>query len=86
MQKILLIALRNSQPRTPVRSGLLRRTETTRIAAQGAEGYLGSNLFYAPFTHARVPFFEQGIDDSRSQIEPLLQKTGEAYLAKVAKG
>lgn len=86
MGKILLVALRNSQRVTPVRTGLLRRTETTRIAAQGAEGYLGSNLVYAPFAHARVPFFEQGIADSRPQIDQQLQKAGDTYLAKVVKG
>ena len=39
MQKATLLALRESQPRTPVRTGTLRRSETTRVEAGGLRGF-----------------------------------------------
>lgn len=84
MQKVLYIVLRHAQLRTPVRTGTLRRSETTRLEAQGARGYVGTNVVYAPFVHAKQPFFEEGIEDSRGEIEGLLQKAGDAYLKDIA--
>lgn len=84
MQKVTLTALRNSQLRTPVKTGTLRRSETTRVEAQGTRGYIGTNLEYAPFVHRRVPFFEQGIDDSRGAIEGLLQQAGDEFMQGLA--
>jgi hypothetical protein len=83
MHKITLIALRNSQRRTPVDTGTLRRSETTRVEAGGARGFVGTNVEYGPFVHARVPFFAQGIQESRGEIERVLQDTGEGYWSKV---
>lgn len=84
MQRITLIALANSQRRTPVRTGNLRRSETTRVEAGGMRGFVGTNIVYGPFVHRRVPFFQLGIDDSRSAIEHELQKLGDAFVARVA--
>ena len=83
MQRITLIALANSQRRTPVRTGTLRRSETTRVESGGLRGFVGTNVVYGPFVHARVPFFAQGIDDSQSAIESELQKLGLEWAAKV---
>lgn len=83
MHRITLIALANSQRRTPVRTGTLRRSETTRVESGGLRGYLGTNVVYGPFVHARVPFFAQGIDDSQSAIESELQKLGDTFVATV---
>lgn len=85
MQRITLIALANSQRRTPVRTGNLRRSETARVEAGGLRGFVGTNVVYGPFVHRRVPFFRQGIDDSRSAIEHELQKLGADWAAKVAR-
>lgn len=84
MQRVTLIALRNSQLRTPVKTGALRRSETTRVEAQGARGYIGTNIEYAPFVHRRVPFFEQGIEDSRGEIEALMQQAGDEFMKDIA--
>jgi len=81
MTKITLVALARSMPHTPVRTGTLRRSETTRVERGGDRGFLGSNLVYAPFVHARVPFFRMGIDDSQTTIAQLLQDAGGAFLA-----
>ncbi len=83
MHRITLIALANSQRRTPVLTGTLRRSETTRVEAGGLRGFVGTNVVYGPFVHARVPFFAQGIDDSQSAIEGELQKLGDQFVAKV---
>lgn len=85
MHRITLIALANSQRRTPVRTGNLRRSETTRVEAGGLRGFVGTNVVYGPFVHKRVPFFQLGIDDSRSAIEHELQKLGADWAAKVAR-
>jgi hypothetical protein len=80
MTKITFVALSKSMPQTPVRTGTLRRSETTRVERGGDRGFLGSNLVYAPFVHARVPFFRLGIDDSQAAIAQLLQSAGDDYL------
>lgn len=84
MQRATLLALRESQPRTPVRSGTLRRSETTRVEAGGMRGYVGSNVVYAPFVHKRVPFFAEGIAAATPAIEAEAEKIGVAFFAQVA--
>jgi hypothetical protein len=79
MQKIVFIGLRHSQPNTPVRTGTLRRSETTRVEPGGLRGYLGSNLIYAPFVHRIVPFFEMGLEQGRGEIDHALQDAGDDY-------
>ncbi len=83
MHRITLHALRESQPRTPVRTGTLRRSETTRVDSGGLRVYIGTNVVYGPFVHARVPFFAQGIDAAQPAIEGELQKLGDAFVSKV---
>lgn len=80
MTKITLLALRRSQPLTPVRSGHLRRSETTRVEPGGLRGWIGSNVVYAAFVHRNVPFFEQGIAAARGEIETLIQGAGDEFL------
>jgi len=80
MTKITLVALARSMPHTPVRTGTLRRSETTRVEKGGDRGFLGSNVIYAPFVHRTVPFFQMGIDDSQTTIAQLLQDAGDAFL------
>lgn len=90
MQRIVLIALGHSQKRTPVRTGTLRRSETTRVEAGGMRGWLGTNVKYAAFVHegtrhmAARPFFEEGIADSRAEIDRELARAGDAHMQKVA--
>lgn len=79
MTRVTLLALRSSQPLTPVDTGLLRRSETTAVEVGGLRGWIGSNVVYAPFVHARVPFFEMGIDAARPEIDRLMEETGDAY-------
>jgi hypothetical protein len=83
MSKITLLALRAAQPLTPVRTGTLRRSETTRVESGGLRGWVGSNVVYAPFVHARVPFFQMGIDQSQAERQQLIQDAGDAYLKKL---
>ena len=83
MQQILYAALGPAQRETPVRTGNLRRSETTRVEAGGLRGYLGSNVVYAPFIHARVPFFELGIEQSEADRQRLLEAAGDAYLKEL---
>lgn len=86
MQKITLLALARAQPLTPVRTGLLRRSETTRVEPGGLKGWIGSNVVYAPFVHdgtrfmSGTPFFRQGIDDSAPERDKAIQDSGDQYL------
>lgn len=83
MGRITLLALRAAQPLTPVRSGTLRRSETTRVETGGLRGWVGSNLIYAGPVHRKVPFFQMGIDAARPEIQKALQATGDEYLASL---
>jgi len=76
MQRLLFIGLAASQAETPVRTGLTRRTESTRMGSGGLSGWLGANTVYAPFVHARVPFFEMGVSSSRDRMQAELDKFG----------
>lgn len=84
MQQVLFVALAESQQRTPVRTGTLRRSETTRMENNGARGFVGTNVKYAPFVHARTPFFADGIKAARPQIERILQESGDAFTVEVS--
>lgn len=85
MQRATLLALRESQPETPVDTGTLRRSETTRVEAGGLRGFVGTNVEYAPFVHKRVPFFARGVEAATPAIEAEAQKIGVAFFAQVAK-
>lgn len=91
MQKITLLALRESQTLTPVATGLLRRSETTRVESGGLRGYVGSNVVYAPFVHegtkfmAGRPFFAEGIAAAAPDIQQLAGAAGDAYFAEIVK-
>lgn len=80
MGKIALLVLSHAQRLTPVRTGHLRRSETTRVEPGGLRGFVGTNVVYAPFVHAKVPFFADAIADSRAQIQALLEEAGDEYL------
>lgn len=89
MARITLIAQANSQRRTPVLTGLLRRSLTTRVEAQGQRGFVGTNIRYGPFVHNGTrsmsgrPFIAQGIADSREAIARELADAGGAFLASI---
>ena len=86
MTRVAEASLRRSQPRTPYKTGALMRSETTRVEDGGARGYLESDVIYAPFQHARVPFFEQGIDEAAgSDIPQILQEEGESFWGAVTR-
>jgi hypothetical protein len=89
MTKVTLAALRASQLRTPVRTGTLRRSETTAVDPGGLRGYVGTNIVYAPFVHegtrymAARPFFAEGIADALPDIQRILGQAGDDYFASL---
>lgn len=83
MQKVLFVVLAKAQPKTPWRFGTLRRSETTRLEDGGTRGFIGSNVVYAPFVHARVPFFAEAIDESRPEIADILKDIGDEYFGSL---
>jgi len=83
MNRVVLTVLPFAQRATPVRTGTLRRSETTRVESGGLRGFIGSNLVYAPFIHRRVPFFQMAIDDSRADVQKVLEKAGDDFFKAV---
>lgn len=75
--KIGHAALARSMKRTPVRTGTLRRSETTRVERDRA--YLGSAVEYAQYVHDGTqfmraqPFFEEGIQDAVPDMAGLVK-------------
>lgn len=84
MSRITLTVQRNSQRVTPVRTGNLRRSETTRVERAGERGVVGTNVRYARAVHRRRPFFTQGLEASRDTIADLLQEAGVEFFSGVA--
>jgi hypothetical protein len=56
---------------TPVRTGHLRRSIHGAVRSVN-EGVVGTNLFYAPFVHARNPYLLVGYENSAHQINAIL--------------
>lgn len=91
MQKAVLIAEGGSKKRTPVKTGNLRRSETSRVQGSGmrVRGIVGTNVTYARFVHNGTrrmkarPFFDQGLADSRDRIVKVFQEAGQEFLASV---
>ena len=79
-----------AKQRTPVATGTLRRSITSRV--EGNAAYVGSAVEYAPFVHegtsrmAGRPFLQEGIDDSTHRIEAKLAEYGAQLFDKVARG
>lgn len=90
LTKVGFIVEGAAKRRTPVDTGTLRRSITSRT--EGNAAYVGSAVVYAPFVHggtrfmAGRPFLEEGIEDSRSQIEGYLSEFGGKLFEGVAKG
>lgn len=74
-------ALARSMKRTPVLTGNLRRSETTRVERDRA--YLGSSAEYAQYVHDGTrfmparPFFEEGIQDAVPEFAGLAKDWAE---------
>ncbi|HEU4328066.1 MAG TPA: hypothetical protein VFS21_33325 [Roseiflexaceae bacterium] len=83
MSRIVLTVEGGSKRETPVRTGHLRRSETSRVERAGERGVIGTNVKYAPFVHRRVPFFRLGLATSRATIDDMLAETGQQFFSKV---
>ncbi len=90
MSRIVLTVQGNSQRVTPVLTGTLKRSLTSRVEAAGDRGIVGTNLSYARFVHGGTrymrarPFIEQGMVASRDVIEGLLEKAGVELFTQLA--
>ena len=88
LQRIALVVEGNAKRHTPVKTGTLRRSITTRV--EGNAAYVGTSVEYAVFVHdgtkymAGRPFLTEGLDDSVSQIDGMLSEWGGKILEKAA--
>ena len=89
MSRIVLTVEGNSKRVTPVRTGNLKRSETTRVEDGGNRGIVGTNASYARYVHdgtrrmAARPFFEQGMAASRDTIDKMLEDAGLELFTKL---
>ena len=78
MSKLGHAALARSMKHTPVLTGNLRRSETTR--AERDRAYLGSTAEYAQYVHDGTrfvparPFFEEGIQDAQGEFPGIVER------------
>lgn len=83
-----LVVVGTAMQHTPVKTGTLRRSLTTRVADRAV--YVGTAVAYAPFVHEGTrymqarPFIQQGIDDNRSRIETMVSDWGGKVLGKAS--
>ena len=81
MSKLGHAALARSMKRTPVLTGNLRRSETTR--AERDRAYIGSSAEYAQYVHDGTrfmparPFFEEGIRDAQGEFVDIAKRWAE---------
>lgn len=85
MARIVQIELSAALPRTPLLTGLLRTSESTYVEPGGLRGRVESDVFYAPFAHARVPFFQMAIDATRAEVAKVLEEAGQDYLESIVR-
>lgn len=81
LKKIAHAALAQSMKRTPVLTGNLRRSETTRVERDRA--FLGTTAEYGQYVHDGTrfmparPFFEEGIQDALPEFKTIAEKWAE---------
>lgn len=79
LQQIALVVQGNAQRRAHVRTGNLRRSITSRV--EGNVAYVGTAVVYAPFQPNA--FLDEGLQDSMSRIQSIVQQYGGKVLDKV---
>lgn len=84
MDAVTKIALGASLPFTPVDTGLLRTSETTRIEPGGMRGFVETDTWYA--VYQKVDFFVLGAEASVKPVEELMGKIGVQYWEVLIKG
>lgn len=84
MSRIVLTVEANVKRVTPVRTGTLRRSITSRVMAAGERGAVGTNLNYARPVNTRRRYMERGLEDSRAAVERLAKEAGEELFRRVA--
>lgn len=99
MQRIVLTVEAQAKRNSPVVTGNLRRSITSRVEGAGERGVVGTNVVYAQAVHDGVPpsgpggrgrkaqpFLADALEQSRDNIQSILQNAGEQYMEKVANG
>lgn len=85
MEDVSKIELSAALPRTPLKTGLLRTSESHYFEPGGLRGGVTSDVFYAPFVHARVPFFQEAIDATRDKVDRVMKDAGQEYLESIVR-
>lgn len=77
----MLIIESNVKQRTPVRTGALRRSWTSRVIGTAERGIVGTNLHYAPKVERRRGMAAQGLQASLPAIERRVQRLADTLAA-----
>lgn len=88
IQRVVLTVEAQAKRVTPVDTGTLRRSITSRTLTR-TQGVVGTNVSYGRYVHEGTrrmpgrPFLRQGLEASASQIDRILKQHGERVLGKV---
>ena len=82
LSQIAAVVEANSKRVTPVRTGNLRRSIHGEV--QGvSRAVVGTNVIYAPVVHRRRPFLDQGLQMSLGDVDGVLARLGQRFVAAV---
>ena len=62
---------------TPVMTGNLRRSITSRVELTRQRGIVGTNVVYAKWVHRRKPFLEWALSRAQEPIRNEIDKAGQ---------
>lgn len=78
-----ITVVNHAKPRTPVRTGRLRASETSDVDPRPIPIWAkaGSNVVYAPFVENRFGMFARALDDSAGAISAFAEQAEEEIAA-----
>jgi hypothetical protein len=83
LQRVTFAVEGKVKERTPVLTGTLRRSETSRVEPARDRGIVGTAVIYARVVNNRRKFMERGLDDAQTTIGRILEEEGGAILGSV---
>lgn len=84
MQRVVLAVEGEVKQVTPVRTGTLRRSITSRVEKGGDRGIVGTSVIYARVVNTRSRYLERGLENAQPTIGRLLEEEGAALWGDVS--
>jgi hypothetical protein len=83
LQRVTFAVEASVKDNTPVRSGTLRRSETSRIEPALNRGVVGTAVIYARVVNRRYGFMERGLEEAQPTVGRILEEEGAAILGSI---